>query len=92
VDLSYVGLSAGKYLITMTPGTGTYCNVPVKKEITVLPEMPLPNLPVAGDEYVCAGRIYTYSTSSTNDFYYLQWEAYHGNPTGGTGNTFDVIL
>lgn len=89
--LNYGGLGAGKYLITMMPETGNYCNVPSMQEITVLPAVPLPVLPVDGEAYVCAGRIYTYTTSSTDDFYYLQWEAYHGNPAGGTGNTFDVI-
>lgn len=89
--LRYGGLGAGKYLITMMPETGNYCNVPSMQEITVLPAVPLPVLPVDGEAYVCAGRMYTYASSATDDFYYLQWETYNGNPSGGTGNSFDVI-
>jgi hypothetical protein len=85
-----LGLSPGSYLLEADVVPTAYCNTPLSYEFEVVAAPSAISGTIAGDDYVCIGTPYTYTTSASSLSNYVEWKATDGLPQSATGNTANI--
>jgi PKD repeat protein len=79
----------GIYQITVTNGSGAFCNSPQSYFVTVYPAPPPPTF-ISGTDPVCPGKSYLYTSAPTIPGTFIEWTVTNGTPGLASGNTLTV--
>lgn len=90
-EVTLSNLAAGYYTLYSTSVDNDWCGNPQAINIKVIASPATPTSSILGPDTVCAGSLTTYITSAAPNGLYLDWNAPHGSPTTGTGESFSTI-